>query len=405
MSTTGNYRTYYPYLTAAIPGIGGIFKDSSDDFAVTEIPLYHPCGSGEHVYAFIEKKALTTLEMLRRLARALAVAERDLGYAGMKDARGITRQTVSIPGVSPEQVAALAIPGLKILSASRHNNKLRLGHLAGNSFWIRLRNVPADALQRSEAALEILCHRGLPNYFGSQRYGVLGNSATIGICLLQNDPEGAVRALVGNPEDISDERWRSGVRAFHDGDLARAVELLPPHCRTEKEVIKTLLRRPGNWESAVKSIHPRILNLYLSAAQSSLFDRTVAARIDALDRIEPGDIACKHANGACFLVMDAAEEMHRAAAFEISATGPMFGRKMLVPEGRQAALEDAILAGAGLTRDIFNNAGRYRLDGERRPLRVPVRDVTVTMDDGSLILEFMLPKGSYATSLLREIMK
>lgn len=395
----------YPYLTAAIPGIGGIFKDSAEDFAVTEIPLYPPCGSGEHVYATVEKRALTTLELLRRLARELSVAERDLGYAGMKDARGVTSQTVSIPGVTPEQVATLEIPNVKILSVARHNNKLRLGHLAGNSFRIRLRGVPVDARQRAEAALAIIGSRGLPNYFGSQRYGALGNSATIGICLLQSDPEGAVRALVGNPAEISDERWRSGVQAFHDGDPARALELLPPHCRTEKEVVKVLLRRPDGWQSALKSIHPRIINLYLSAAQSALFDRTVAARIDALDRIAPGDIACKHANGACFLVTDAAEATARAAAFEISATGPMFGRKMLLPEGKTAALEEELLAAAGLTRDTFNGSGRFRLDGERRPLRVPLQDVTVAMDDGSLLLEFMLPKGSYATSVLREIMK
>lgn len=395
----------YPYLTSALPGTGGIFKDTAEDFSVTEIPLYAPCGSGEHVYVFVEKKALTTLEMLRRLARELNIAERDIGYAGMKDARGITRQTVSIPGVTPEQVGALDIPGVKVLSTARHNNKLRLGHLAGNSFRIRLRQVHGDAVQRAAAVLDVLAAKGVPNYFGSQRYGALGNSAIIGIKLLQNDPEGAVRALVGDPALIGDERWRSGVQAFHDGDLARALELLPPHCRTEKEVIRTLLRRPDGWESAVKSIHPKIVNLYLSAAQSSLFDQAVAARIESLDRVEMGDIACKHTNGACFLVSDAAEAAPRAAAFEISATGPMFGRKMLVPQGETAVLEEKILAEAGLTREIFNAAGRYRLDGERRPLRVPLREIGIAFDDGSLILEFMLPKGAYATSVLREVMK
>lgn len=395
----------YPYLSASIPGIGGIFKDTAEDFAVSEVPLYHPCGSGEHIYAVVEKKALTTLELLRRLARALAVAERDIGYAGMKDARGITRQTVSIPGVTPEQVSALDIPGVTILSALRHNNKLRLGHLAGNSFRIRIRDVAEGALQRAEAVVALISTTGLPNYFGSQRYGALGNSATIGIRLLQGDPEGAIRALIGNPGEISDARWKSGVQAYHGGDLAKAAELLPPHCRTEKEVIKVLLRRPEAWDSAIKSIHPRIINLFLSAAQSSLFDLIVAARIDTLDRIKPGDIACKHANGACFLVNDAVEAASRAANFEISATGPMFGRKMLIPEGEPAAMEEEILARSGLSRETFNVSGRFRLDGERRPLRVPLRDVTIARDEGSLILEFMLPKGSYATSLLREIMK
>jgi tRNA pseudouridine13 synthase len=395
----------HPYLTAGIPGCGGVFKENAEDFVVSEVPLYLPCGSGEHVYAQIEKNGLTTLEMIRRVAKSLAVAERDIGYAGMKDARGITVQTVSIPGVSPEQVDALVIPGIKVLATARHGNKLRLGHLAGNRFTITIRGVAPDSRQRVEEILAIISARGLPNYFGSQRYGALGNSAAVGISLLRGDHEEAVRNLLGRPEEIADERWRSGVQAFLDGNPSAAVELLPPHCRTEKEVIRSLLRKPAGWESAVKSIHPRLINLYLSAAQSALFDRVLAARVDTLDRIEHGDIAYKHANGACFQVADAAEAMERARVFEISATGPMFGRKMLIPEGSAAALEETVLAAAGLERELFNSSGRCRLEGERRPLRVPLQEAAALQDHDSLTLTFMLPRGAYATSLLREVMK
>lgn len=127
------------YLTAELPGTGGLFKETPGDFLVEEIPLYLPCGEGEHTYALIEKQGITTLEALRRLCRATGAPERDTGYAGMKDARGITRQTVSLPRVTPAEVMGLDIPGIRILSAERHRNKLRLGHLAGNRFLIRLR--------------------------------------------------------------------------------------------------------------------------------------------------------------------------------------------------------------------------------------------------------------------------
>ena len=395
----------HPYLTADIPGCGGAFKESDADFVVREIPLYEPCGSGEHVYARIEKQGLTTLEAIRRLAQALKVPERDIGYAGMKDARGITEQTLSIPGVDPELVAALAIPGLKVLAAIRHGNKLRLGHLAGNSFAITIRGIAGDCRQQIGEILAILSARGVPNYFGQQRYGSLGNSADIGLRLLGDDPAGAIVALFGNPDEIDDERWRSGSRAFHAGDLPGALELLPPHCRTEREVVRTLLRKPGNWAGAVKSIHPRLINLYLSAAQSALFDRVVAARIGSLDRVTAGDVAWKHDNGACFLVTDELEAAERAAAFTISATGPMFGRKMLAPAGAQAELEQAVLAAAGLERNLFDQTGRTSLSGERRPLRVPVHNAGFELAGDRLTLAFALPKGSYATTLLREIMK
>jgi tRNA pseudouridine13 synthase len=131
----------------------------------------------------------------------------------------------------------------------------------------------------------------------------------------------------------------------------------------------------------------------------------LAARIDGLDRIEAGDIAFKHQNGACFLVEDLDEAAPRVAGFEISPTGPMFGRKMLVPLGRVAAAEASILDVAGLSPETFCGAGRFRLEGERRPLRVPLKEVSASTGDGALILEFMLPKGSYATSVLREVMK
>ncbi len=395
----------YPCLTADIPGTGGIFKESAEDFEVTELPLYPPCGSGEHTYVLVEKTGLTTLEMLRRLAKAAGVQERELGYAGMKDARGITRQTVSVPRVPPERLLGLEIPGIRILSAELHANKLRLGHLAGNRFRIRLRQVADDAPVHAAAVLEILRRRGVPNYFGEQRYGSQGNSAEVGRKLLQGDHEGAVRALVGTGESVRDERWRGGIAAFRDGRLDAALELLPGNCRTEREIVRMLLRKPGEWQRAVKSIHPRLVALYLSACQSELFDRVVAARMPALDTLLAGDIACKHANGACFLVADPAEAIPRAAAFEISATGPMFGRKMLLPEGAAAALEAEILADSGLSAAAFGQEGPLRLEGERRPLRVPLQGPAVRQEGDDLLLEFALPKGSYATSVLREIMK
>lgn len=396
---------HYPYLTTGIPGTGGIFKESPEDFEVTEIPLYHPCGNGEHTYALLEKRGMTTLEMLRRLARTLNIPERELGYAGMKDARGITRQTVSIPRVAPEQLLSLEMPGLRIISAQRHNNKLRLGHLAGNRFRIKLSQVSENASEHAALVLEILAKRGVPNYFGAQRYGSQGNSAEIGRKLLQGDHEGAVRALIGAPEAVRDERWQQGIIAFRENDLPRAAEMLPNACRTEREVIRSLIRKPGEWERAIKTIHPRLIALYLSACQSELFDMTLAARMPDIDSIHAGDIAFKHANGACFAVEDLHEAIPRAASFEISPTGPMFGKKMLQPDGTTAALESKILDCAGLSAATFAGNDRYRTDGERRPFRVQINSPLAAMDRGGLLLEFSLPKGAYATSVLREIMK
>src|SRR5438270_4517497 len=123
-----------PYLTRDIPGIGGSLKDRAEDFFVQEIPAYEPAGDGGHVFSEIQKVNLTTFDAINQIASALGISSRDIGYAGLKDARAVTRQLISIWGVTPERVAELKLPGIEIRWAIRHGNKLRLGHLAGNRF-------------------------------------------------------------------------------------------------------------------------------------------------------------------------------------------------------------------------------------------------------------------------------
>ena len=393
------------YLTAEIPGTGGTMKSTPEDFIVEEIAAYQPCGQGEHCYVTIEKRGIATLEAVRRLSKSLGVQERDIGYAGMKDAVGITRQTVSIPRVAPEKVLALEIPGIGILSAVLHGNKLRLGHLKGNRFEIRVRDVASGALARAEAVLALLTRRGVPNRFGVQRYGVQGNTHVIGAAMLRRDYKAAVDTLIGDPALVTDERWRQAIEAYRQGDLEKSLALFPGHFRVERELIGRLQQRPDACEKAFNSVQPRMKRLYLSAFQSSLFDLVLDQRLERLDQIEAGDIAFKHENGACFLVQDAATEAPRVQAFEISPTGPMFGCTMMEAKGAQGELEAGVLAAEGLTPESFNLSGGLRMEGERRPLRVPLSAASVRQEESDLLFDFSLPRGAYATCVLSEVMK
>ncbi|MEA5114816.1 MAG: tRNA pseudouridine(13) synthase TruD [Geobacteraceae bacterium] len=395
----------HAYLTPELPGTGGVIKETPDDFAVTEIPLYLPQGDGEHTYAEIEKRGLTTLEAIRRLSRHLGIAEREIGYAGMKDARGVTRQTLSFPRVEPDRLLSVSLAGLRVLSAVRHRNKLKPGHLAGNRFTIKVRDVAENALEKAEAAVAVLAVRGVPNYFGLQRYGSLGNSHLIGREMVRGDFKAAVDALMGNPETIRDEQWRSAVEAYHRGDLPASMEMFPGHCRTEREIVARLLKRPEAHEKALESVSPRLKKLYLSAYQSYLFDRVLEKRLNTFDSVLKGDLAFRHDNGACFIVEDTAAEAERAGKFEISPSGPMFGCKMKLPEGAPLAIELDELNTEGISLDAFNLRGGLRMEGERRPLRAPLGDIAIETDDDGLLLRFSLPKGAYATSVLREIIK
>ncbi|MBI1919818.1 MAG: tRNA pseudouridine(13) synthase TruD [Geobacter sp.] len=393
------------YLTTDIPGTGGVMKESPEDFRVEEIPLYLPCGEGEHVYLTFEKRGITTLEAIRRIARGAGVQERDIGYAGMKDARALTVQTISVPRVAPELLMGLDLPSIRSLAAVPHRNKLKLGHLAGNRFRIRVRGVTPEALQRAEAVLNVLSERGVPNFFGEQRYGAQGNSHLIGRALLRQDWHGAVDVLMGDPAAVEDAGWRTAIEAYRNGDLAGSIAAFPRFCATEREVLKRLVARPDDYRQAFRAVHPRLVKLYLSAFQSFLFDRVLALRLDGFDRVMAGDLAWKHANGACFLVEDVVAEEPRAKAFEISPTGPMFGCRMKLPDGEPHRLEESILLEEGITLEQFDLAGGLRMEGERRPLRVPLGEPLAGQDTEGLLLEFSLPKGSYATAVLREVMK
>jgi tRNA pseudouridine13 synthase len=394
-----------PYLTSQFPGIGGTIKETPEDFRVEEIPSYLPCGSGEHCYLTIEKSGITTLEAIRRIAGRLKIQERDVGYAGMKDAVGVTRQTISVQRITPEKALSLELDGVRVVAATLHSNKLKLGHLKGNRFRIVIRNVSADAEQLVPAILDMLGKRGVPNYFGFQRYGAQGNSHLIGAAMLRRDWQGCIGHLIGDPDAVRDEGWSAAIGAYQQGDLNEALRLFPRHCRSERDVLQRLAARPGEYEKAFSAVHPRLKKLYLSAAQSFLFDQAVARRIERIDEVMTGDLACKHVNGACFLVEEAVVEQNRAAAFEISASGPMFGCKMKQPEGLVWELEREILERAELEMPLFDMPGGLRLEGERRPLRVPAGDLTWSASGDAVTVEFILPKGSYATSLVREITK
>ncbi len=393
------------YLTAQIPGTGGLFKESDEDFLVTEIPAYLPCGEGEHLYLEIEKRGLTTPEAIRRISRALGIEERDIGYAGMKDSKGITRQTLSLPRIKPEVALALDLPGIRPLNAAFHRNKLKLGHLRGNRFRIRVREVDERAVGYAGETLQVLAERGVPNFFGVQRYGSQGNSHLIGRALLHRDFQEAVDTLMGEPGGISDQRWREAVEAYHRGEYEEAVRLFPGFCRTEREVAQRLIQRPDAFEQAFRAVNPRLQKLYLSALQSWLFDRLLEERLPCFDTLEEGDLAFRHDNGACFLVIDPALEAPRAARQEISPSGPLFGCKMTLPAGKVLAREEALLAMEGLSPEQFNLPAGLRMEGERRPFRILLGEPELVREGSDLILSFTLPKGSYATVVLGEVMK
>lgn len=199
-----------PRITAGLPGLGGFVSFDPDHFHVDEIPAYAPSGEGTHWFVHIKKRGLTTDQAKRLLAEAAGVAPKTLGAAGRKDKHAVTTQWLSLPcePVDP------GVAELQVLSATPHGQKLRMGHLRGNRFALRIQNLHPEAESRwpaIQAALRV----GLPNYFGVQRFGKYGLKD--GLALIAN-PRKRVRDprfVAGIVQSAAFNRWL-GARVMAD---------------------------------------------------------------------------------------------------------------------------------------------------------------------------------------------
>jgi tRNA pseudouridine13 synthase len=408
-----------PYFIPTFSGIGGVLKERPSDFVVHELPAYDPCGEGEHVLVEIEKSGLSTFDAIEHVSRKLKVPRRDIGYAGLKDTNAVTRQWMSVRGVTPEAVNDVASDKIKVLFADRHRNKLRVGHLRGNRFSVKVRQTDPMKVVTLTPVLKQLANRGMPNYFGEQRFGRRNQNHLLGAALLSGDLQHVLKLLLGSPQPELDSEEQSAARiAFEQGNLSDALEKWPRRDREERATL-VRLKDGKTVEQAVAAIDVRVRELWLSAFQSHGFNAVVAKRIASIDQLIPGDIAFKHENGACFAVEDAEAERPRATAFEISPTGPLVGPRMAKPQAQAASMEKAALIEVGLNEDAIDTLysgvpvdvgdSALSLPGARRPIRVRPTDLSADggMDEhGPYIhVSFCLPPGAYATVLMRELMR
>jgi tRNA pseudouridine13 synthase len=342
-----------PVLTADLPGIGGRIKQTPEDFEVEEVPAYEPCGSGDHLYLWVEKRDLGAEYFVRQVARRLGLAPGDVGTAGLKDRHAVTRQWMSVPAAAEARLGDLEGDGIRVLRVSRHGNKLKPGHLRGNRFRILVREATPDAAARLGPLLERLRRQGLPNYYGPQRFGLGGETVLQGLALLR-----------GEPPPVSASGRRPNLRS-------------------------AFLRR-----------------LVLSAAQSALFNHYLGSRLaDGLLRtVLAGDVMAKWPFGGLFVAADVPTEQARFEARETVHAGPMYGRKTFAAAGEAAAREAPVLREAGLTPAAFTGFGKL-LQGTRRHNLVYLDDLGAAAEPEGVRLTVTLPAGSYATVLLQELMK
>ncbi len=307
-----------------VPPCRALIRAKPEHFVVQEILGFSLSGEGEHTFLKLQKTGLNTDYLVEQVSRLAGVRKMDIGYAGMKDRQAVTSQwfSVYLPGKEgPDWRRLEEIPGVKLLQLGRHTQKLRRGQHSGNRFCIRLSQLvdePSDLIGRLN-----LISRGVPNYFGPQRFGQNG------------------------------------------GNLVAADKML-----------KREIKPPGR----------HLKGIYLSSARSYLFNLVLSERV---------------ADGS-WLVAETGDWLANTGVYRQREfpTGPLWGRGRIATESRIASIENKVAHRFPQWHHGLEHSG---LQQQRRPLCLLPEALQWSINGDELELEFVLPPGGYATSVIREL--
>ncbi len=332
------------------PSCSALYKCLPEDFQVDEQLGFEPNGQGQHLLLRIRKKNLSTPEVARILSTELNVGSRNIGYSGMKDRRASTSQwfSVEVDDSGDRELSRLPTTDLEVLESHRNSRKLKIGSHKANSFKLILREVSGNKGEL-EQRLGRIKDQGVPNYFGSQRFGrEYSNLHQLQKYLTQDEQP----AIKGRSKR---SMLYSAARAFvFNQILSRRLE-------------------QGNWNQFLEG---DVLNL--AGTQRSFLVDPEAWDEELQRRLQEQDI---HISG---LLPGLAAEQDK-----------------YVTRGLPADIEQGVL---NELPELATALSRWELKPGRRPLRFRVDRLEWTWpEENALELCFTLPRGAYATSLLREI--
>ena len=337
------------------------FKQSKDDFVVNEVPLYEFSNEGEHLILKLRKKDLATWDAIEFLANYLKCSTREFGYAGLKDKNAMTVQHISVHRKYEDALKSFSHENIKILETTYHNNKIKIGHLKGNNFFIRLKRVGLVEKQKIEEAFSKIAVFGMPNYFGFQRFGIDGENYKKGKQIV----EGTLKERNRNLKQMFINAYQSYL--FNSWlskriEISKLIEAFEP-----KEICEKLNLPLDEVKRAKKQPHPF--------------------------KILTGDLLSHYPFGKIFIIDDLETESQKFFEKDRVPTGLLCGKRVKKSEG----------LAYGIEKDFEVQMSE---DGARRFAFVFPENLQSNYkeDKNHMELSFYLPKGSYATELIAEIL-
>ncbi|MDR2639475.1 MAG: tRNA pseudouridine(13) synthase TruD, partial [Helicobacteraceae bacterium] len=353
MQKRGFFLTHSP--------INARFAQNAKDFVVEEIRLYEPSGAGDHLFVKIRKKGVSTWEAAQAFSERIGIKARDIGYAGMKDKNAMSVQTFSFPAKFEAELERFTHSAIKILEIGRHNNKLKIGHLKGNRFFIRLKKVGAIEAKKIDSAIKTIAENGSPNFFGFQRFGRDGDNYKQARAFLDGEAKIRGRKMQNFlVSALQSERFNAW--------LTRRLELSGAIAAFGAAKIA---KEYGLNDEAIKAL----------SSQRQFF------------KLLKGDIMLHYPHGRLYTAEDLPKEADRFAAKAIAPTGVLSGHKVMLASGFAGAIES----------EFFED---IPASGDRRYAWVFPEELSGAYDEKEAHYElgFYLPKGAYATALLEEIL-
>lgn len=337
------------------------FKQSKDDFVVNEVPLYEFSNEGEHLILKLRKKDLATWDAIEILANYLKCSTREFGYAGLKDKNAMTVQHISVHRKYEDALKSFSHENIKILETTYHNNKIKIGHLKGNNFFIRLKRVGLVEKQKIEEAFSKIAVFGMPNYFGFQRFGIDGENYKKGKQIV----EGTLKERNRNLKQMFINAYQSYL--FNSWlskriEISKLIEAFEP-----KEICEKLNLPLDEVKRAKKQPHPF--------------------------KLMAGDLLSHYPYGKIFTIEDLETESQKFFERDRVPTGLLSGKRVKNSEGLAYEIE----------KEFEEKTGE---DGARRFAFVFPENLQSNYkeDKNHMELSFYLPKGSYATELIAEIL-
>ncbi|QCC51546.1 tRNA pseudouridine(13) synthase TruD [Halapricum salinum] len=432
------------YYVSDADGIGGRLRQSPEDFRVEEIEAFEPepldsdPGGYPHVLLRVTLRRWDTNDFASALSDRLGISRERVDWAGTKDKHAVTTQLFTVRKADPDAIAAVDLDGADVEILGRTGRNIQFGDLAGNRFEITvtgpdqtetIESITADlrAFGGDEDSGGEDERVGVPNFFGQQRFGSRrAVTHEVGLGIVREEWEDAVRTYVGNPSERERENTREAratvEELWDDREWQDALETMPSYLGYENAMLQRLVENdsddPEDFRDALETLPSNLQRLFVNAAQSYVFNRICSERLQRglpFDEPVAGDVICFAESDAPEgvelpdtdrtqvvterRVDTARRHVERGRAF---VTAPLVGTETGFGEGEPADIAHEVLADLNLERSDFDLPGEFDSSGTRRAVLVRT-DLDVSGEDPTFA--FALPKGSYATVLLREFMK